>query len=72
MPWDSQPVRSREVAAGQLLDREVTALVTGSDLMALGEDTRTQVIFTGGLTVALAATGYALQRTRATPTSPSE
>ncbi|WP_046774893.1 amino acid permease [Streptomyces yangpuensis] len=31
-------------------------------LMALGEDTRVQVIFTGGLTVALAVTGYLLQR----------
>ncbi|MGE7391229.1 amino acid permease [Streptomyces sp. NPDC004126] len=31
-------------------------------LMALGEDTRTQVVFTGGLTAALAATGYAMQR----------
>ncbi|WP_030760871.1 amino acid permease [Streptomyces sp. NRRL F-2664] len=31
-------------------------------LMALGEDTRVQVFFTGGLTVALAAIGYVLQR----------
>ncbi|MEU7552056.1 amino acid permease [Streptomyces sp. NPDC044571] len=31
-------------------------------LMALGEDTRVQVVFTGGLTLALAATGYAVQR----------
>lgn len=31
-------------------------------LMALGEDTRVQVVFTGGLTVALAVTGYVLQR----------
>ncbi|MEV7417610.1 amino acid permease [Streptomyces sp. NPDC089919] len=31
-------------------------------LMAWDPDTRSQVIFTGGLTVALAATGYALQR----------
>lgn len=31
-------------------------------LMALGEDTRVQVFFTGGLTLALAATGYAMQR----------
>ncbi|WKV73940.1 amino acid permease [Streptomyces sp. PCS3-D2] len=31
-------------------------------LMARGEDTRVQVIFTGGLAVALAVTGYALQR----------
>ncbi|MEU9717573.1 amino acid permease [Streptomyces sp. NPDC047976] len=31
-------------------------------LMALGEDTRTQVVFTGGLTAALAVTGYAMQR----------
>ncbi|MFD3720464.1 amino acid permease [Streptomyces sp. NPDC058674] len=31
-------------------------------LMALGEDTRVQVVFTGGLTAALAATGYVLQR----------
>ncbi|MFF4580878.1 amino acid permease [Streptomyces sp. NPDC001389] len=31
-------------------------------LMAAGEDTRTQVLFTGGLTVALAATGYVMQR----------
>ncbi|WP_327262482.1 amino acid permease [Streptomyces sp. NBC_01232] len=31
-------------------------------LMALGEDTRVQVIFTGGLTVALAVTGYVMQR----------
>ncbi|MFJ8163215.1 amino acid permease [Streptomyces sp. NPDC096136] len=31
-------------------------------LMAAGEDTRTQVLFTGGLAVALAATGYVMQR----------
>ncbi|MFD6227799.1 amino acid permease [Streptomyces sp. NPDC060232] len=31
-------------------------------LMALGEDTRVQVVFTGGLTVALAVTGYVMQR----------
>ncbi|MFD3543041.1 amino acid permease [Streptomyces sp. NPDC058662] len=31
-------------------------------LMALGADTRVQVLFTGGLTAALALTGYALQR----------
>ncbi|MEV6953249.1 amino acid permease [Streptomyces sp. NPDC051183] len=31
-------------------------------LMALGEDTRVQVVFTGGLTVVLAATGYLMQR----------
>ncbi len=31
-------------------------------LMAVGEDTRSQVLFTGGLAVALAATGYAMQR----------
>ncbi|WP_328925741.1 amino acid permease [Streptomyces sp. NBC_00190] len=31
-------------------------------LMALGEDTRVQVIFTGGLTAALAVTGYVMQR----------
>lgn len=31
-------------------------------LMAMGEDTRVQLVFTGGLTVALAATGYVIQR----------
>ncbi|KJY45131.1 amino acid transporter, partial [Streptomyces sp. NRRL S-444] len=31
-------------------------------LMLLGEDTRVQVVFTGGLTLALAATGYVVQR----------
>ncbi|MFD3697705.1 amino acid permease [Streptomyces sp. NPDC058646] len=31
-------------------------------LMALGEDTRVQVLFTGGLTAALAVTGYVMQR----------
>ncbi|MFD8146568.1 amino acid permease [Streptomyces sp. NPDC059708] len=31
-------------------------------LMAVGEDTRSQVLFTGGLAVALAATGYLMQR----------
>ncbi|MFE1792019.1 amino acid transporter, partial [Streptomyces sp. NPDC059525] len=31
-------------------------------LMAVGEDTRSQVLFTGGLAVALAATGYVMQR----------
>ncbi|MFE5626330.1 amino acid permease [Streptomyces virginiae] len=31
-------------------------------LMALGEDTRVQVVFTGGLTAALALTGYVMQR----------
>lgn len=31
-------------------------------LMVLGEDTRLQVVFTGGLTLALAATGYVMQR----------
>ncbi|MGW0751068.1 amino acid permease [Streptomyces sp. NPDC002587] len=31
-------------------------------LMALSEDTRTQVIFTGGLTAALAVAGYVVQR----------
>lgn len=31
-------------------------------LMAMGDDTRIQLIFTGGLTVALSVTGYALQR----------
>lgn len=41
-------------------------------LMALGEDTRVQVLFTGGLTLALAATGYAVQRrTAAREGSPS-
>lgn len=31
-------------------------------LMVLGEDTRVQVVFTGGLTLTLAATGYVMQR----------
>lgn len=31
-------------------------------LMAMGEDTRVQLVFTGGLTLALAATGYVIQR----------
>lgn len=31
-------------------------------LMVMGEDTRVQVVFTGGLTLALAATGYLMQR----------
>lgn len=30
-------------------------------LMALGEDTRVQVVFTGGLTLALAVTGRVVQ-----------
>lgn len=38
-------------------------------LMALEEDTRTQVVFTGGLTLALAATGYVLQRRAAARTA---
>ncbi|MER5872666.1 amino acid permease [Streptomyces sp. NPDC002044] len=38
-------------------------------LMALDADTRVQVVFTGGLTVALAATGWALQRRAAARTA---
>lgn len=39
-------------------------------LMAMDGDTRVQVIFTGGLTVALAVTGYVMQRRAAATAAP--